>query len=168
MARRFIELPILTCEVDNDYYAKSKENLAEFGPNVEVFHGDSREFLRKLKSNGDLAILDEDGPPFFWLDAHWWPPVPLRDECAVVASLPRYVCMLDDFGCSAPHFDGDVFTELDGRRVTNNSAYVADILGPTYYRPAYASWPGCKGYGLYMKGVDWTPPPGIVKLDKLW
>jgi hypothetical protein len=164
MARRFLELEIWTCEVDGEYYQKSKENLAGFA-GVELTQGDSRGFMREAKKRLEA---DTSKLPMFWLDAHWYPPVPLREECAVVATLPRYICLLDDLGCEAPHFDGDVFQELDGRRVTNNHGYVADILGPNCWRPAYPSWPGCKGVGLFVKGVDYEPPAGLMKLDKLW
>lgn len=174
MAKRFLELEIWSCEVDVEYHKKSVDNLAGFD-GVILTHGDSRAFMREAKKkldSGDLALNRARPPaetvPMFWLDAHWYPPVPLREECAVVATLPRYICLLDDFGCAAPHFDGDVFQELDGRSVTNNHHYVADILGPACWRPNYPSWPGCKGVGLFIKGVDYEPPLGLMKLDKLW
>jgi hypothetical protein len=181
MARRFPELEIWTCEVDSEYFQKSSENLACFGDRVHVTHGDSRAFMRDVKKRLEVQRrpnppdvygtgLTPDRPllPMIWLDAHWYPPVPLREECSVVATLPKYVCLLDDFGCSSPNFDGDVFQELDGRRVTNSHQYVADVLGPACWRPSYPSWPGCKGYGLFVKGLDYEPPTGLMKADRLW
>ena len=174
MARRFLELEIWTCEVDGEYYQKSKENLAVFGDRVKLTQGDSRAFMReakkRLETGEDFPRRREGMPPLpmFWCDAHWYPPVPLREECAVVATLPRYVCLLDDFGCEAPHFDGDVFQELDGRRVDNDQLYTADIMGPVCWRPAYPSWPGCKGVALFTKGIDYEPPAGLMKQSRLW
>lgn len=148
-------LPISTVEVDDQYFHLSSENLSEY-PQVSVTHGSSPDFLRSL-----LPLL-RDGLPMFWLDAHWWPPVPLREECKIVASLDRYICILDDFYCSNPDFEGDTF---DGSR-QNRLDYVSDVLGPRCFRPAYPSQPGYKGYGLFAKGVDYTVP-GTMKEDVL-
>jgi hypothetical protein len=179
MAKRFLELEIWSCEVDVEYHKKSSENLAGFA-GVELTQGDSRGFMREAKKRLETGERDsfwfdevkfdsrDRALPMFWLDAHWYPPVPLREECAVVATLPRYVCLIDDFRCEAPHFDGDVFQELDGRRVDNDQLYTADIMGPVCWRPAWASWPGCKGVALFTKGIDYEPPAGLMKQSRLW
>lgn len=157
VAENYPNLPIYTIEVDPDYYVSSKENLAPY-PQVALSFGSSQDFLRKL-----LPVLRK-GLSIFWLDAHWWPPVPLRDECKVVASLDRYICLLDDFTCWGPDFSGDTFWSLppcNGEARLNDLSYTADILGQKCYRPDYQSMPGYKGYGLFTKGVNYTPPPSL-------
>jgi hypothetical protein len=146
VAKNYPHLPIYTAEIDPSYYELSRQNLAEF-PQVSLSHCNSVDFLRRL-----LPLL-KSGLSIFWLDAHWWPPIPLRDECKVVASLDRYVCLLDDFSCWRPDFSGDIY---EGR--LNDLSYTADILGTDCYRPDYESRPGYKGYGLFLKNVDYVPP----------
>lgn len=154
LAKNFPWLPIYTVEVDEDYYTKSKDNLDPY-PQVSLWHGSSPRFLRKL-----LPLLQE-GLSVFWLDAHWWPPVPLKEECEIVASLSKYICLIDDFECKNPDFDGDVF---DG--VPNNLAYVGrEIDQRSCFRPNYQAKSGYKGYGLFMKAVAYTPP-AFMKEDK--
>ena len=163
MARRFPNLQIYTVEVDPGFYAKSKDNLAQF-PNVVVEHDTSPKFLERL-----LPKIS-DGKPMFWLDAHWWPPVPLRDECKLVSSLPRYVALLDDFSCWEPDFSGDTFYSIApsrGDAYLNDVSYVCSSLGEQYYRPAWTPGPGAKGVGLFIKGVDYVPPPHMMKPEDM-
>lgn len=147
MAERYPDLPIYSAEVDDGYWRASLHNAEPF-KNVHLYHMDSRAFLREL-----MPTLRE-GLNLFWLDAHWWAPVPLRDECRIVESLDRYACLVDDFGCRDPDFGGDSF---DG--VENNLIYLADIMGPTCWRPCYEPVPPYrKGYGLFLRGVNYWPP----------
>ena len=149
MAKRYPSLPIFSVEIDGEYYSRSVHNCKPY-PNVKLYHGSSPNFL-------NLIYFDvlKDGLTLFWLDAHWWDPVPLRDECKIVATLDRYVCLLDDFACDNPRFGGDVFA---GEH-ENNLQYVADIMGKRCFRPNYESLPPYhKGYGLFIKGVDYQPP----------
>jgi len=47
-------------------------------------------------------------------------------------------------------------------RVENNIEYLADILGKRHYRPNYEALPPYhRGYGLFIKGVDYTPPKSM-------
>jgi len=147
MAKRYPLLPILSVEIDKQYYDISVHNCKPY-PNIKLFYMDSRYFLKTIH-----PIL-RSGLSLFWLDAHWWNPVPLRTECRIIASLDRYVVLIDDFASKNPDFGGDVFP--DGE---NNLAYVADILGKRCYVPNYPSLPPYhKGYGLFVKGVDYQPP----------
>ena len=154
MARRYPSLPIYSVEIDDQYHAASLHNCKPYR-NMNLYHMSSPDFLT-LNFN-----LFNHGLSLFWLDAHWQDYVPLRDECKIVATLDRYVCLLDDFACDNPRFSGEVFGEHK-----NNLQYVADIMGKKCYRPNYKSLPLSKGYGLFIKGVYYQPPK-FMKEDSL-
>lgn len=159
VAERYPSLEVVTVEVDVEFHRKAKENLEPYG-NARAVFGDSAEFLR-----GFVPSL-EGKLPLFWLDAHWWPPVPLRDECGAVATLPRYVCLLDDFSCWEPDFSGDTFYTTGptgGPAYLNDVSYVCQHLGGRYFRPAWQPRAGSKGVGLFVKGVDYVPPLELMK-----
>ena len=163
VAQNYPWLPIYTVEVDADYYAKAKENLAPY-PQAHVVLGSSPDFLWRL-----LPSLKR-GLTLFWLDAHWWPPVPLREECQIIAQLDRYVCLIDDFASWGPDFGGDIFYSTapnHGDAYLNDISYVASALGQRYHRPIYTPRPGYKGVGLFQNGVDYTPPADLMKEETL-
>jgi FkbM family methyltransferase len=163
VAHNYPDLPIFTVEVDPDFYARSKENLAQY-PNVTISHDSSPNFLAKL-----LPTIKE-GMTIFWLDAHWWPPVPLREECRLVASLDRYICLLDDFSCWKPDFSGDTFFTIPpsgGDAYLNDISYVCSELGEHYWRPVWTPGQGNKGVGLFTKGTDYVPPPEYMRAEDL-
>jgi len=163
IAENYPSLPIYTVEIDSEFFQKSSENLAQW-PQVHVAHKSSPDFLEGLRP------LLETGTTIFWLDAHWWPPVPLRRECKIVASLPKYVCLLDDFSCWDPDFSGDTFygrAPGGGSAHLNDLYYVGPELGYSCWRPNYQPQPGYKGYGLFCKGVDYTPPADLMKFETL-
>jgi len=151
IAEHFPWLPIYTVEIHERYQTMARENLAPY-PWACAKEGQSIPFLEALK-----PVL-ERGTPLFWLDAHWWPPVPLRDECKIVASLPRYVAVIDDFEVKNPDFGGDGGEESFGYKMCNHE-YVAEFLGKRCWRPSYENtrpneW---KGYGIFTK------PPAATK-----
>lgn len=148
MAKKYPALPMYSVEIDNGYYAISVHNCEPY-PNIKLYHMSSPDFLKSIYDE----VLSQ-GLTLFWLDAHWWKPVPLRDECKLISTLDKYVVLIDDFACNNPRFGGDVF---DG--VENNLAYVADVLGKKCFRPNYPSIPPYKkGYGLFLKGVEYQVP----------
>jgi len=153
MAQHYPSLPIFTVEIDNQYYSIAVHNCKPY-PNIKVYHMSSPHFLR--------LIYDElkKGLTFFYLDAHWWQYVPLRDECKIIVTLDKYVILVDDFACNNPRFGGDTFGgDASHPGIENNIEYLADILGKRHYRPNYEALPPYyKGYGLFIKGVDYTPP----------
>ena len=107
-----------------------------------------------------------EGLTLFWLDAHWWPPVPLRHECEVVAKLDKYVALLDDFSVWEPDFSGDTFFTIapsSGDAYLNDLSYVSDKLGELYWRPDWEQPKDGKGVGLFLKGVDYDPTPDMKK-----
>lgn len=163
IAAHYPWLPIYTVEVDPEFFRMASANLEEY-PQVSIRHGDSVDVLAKL-----LPLL-RDGLSVFWLDAHWWPPVPLRDECHLVSKLDRYVCLLDDFSCWGPDFSGDTFYTIapnSGDAYLNDVTYVADFLGKRYWRPKWTPLPSSKGVGLFTKGVSYVPPYDLMELETL-
>lgn len=165
VAKNFPELPIYTVEVDPEFHRKTKDNLEEFGSRVVAAHDASVNFLWKL-----LPELKK-GVSLFWLDAHWWPPVPLKEECRIVSMLDRYVCLVDDFSCWQPDFSGDTFFSLmppaNGDPYLNDISYVSSELGETYWRPTWQQPRGGKGVGMFLKGVDYQPPTEYMKRETL-
>jgi len=153
MAEQYPSLPIYTVEIDNQYYATAVHNCKRY-PHIKLYHMSSPDFLR--------LIYDElkKGLTFFSLDAHWWQHVPLRDECKVIVTLDKYVALLDDFAVKNPDFGGDSFEGTPEKPgIENNIDYVADIMGRRHWRPNYEALPPYhKGYGLFIKGVEYKPP----------
>lgn len=166
IAANYPDLPLYTVEVDDEFYRKASENLARW-PQVSVTHSSSPEFLTRLYP------LLQKGLSIFWLDAHWWPPVPLRQECKIISTLDRYVCLLDDFSCWDPDWSGDTFygrAPNHGSCHLNDLYYVGPELGYRCWRPSYDPQPGNKGYGLFLKGVEYTrytPPAHLMKMDSI-
>jgi hypothetical protein len=161
MAQHYPGLRIFTVELDPEYARTAQYNLAHY-PNVTARQGNSPEFLAAHRREFS------EGLTFFFLDAHFWSVVPLREELKFVVSLDRHVTLIDDFYCKDPDFDGDTFEGTDDKPgKQNNLAYLADIIGPRIWRPSYpAQPPWHKGYGLIWKGVDYTPP-STMKEDVL-
>lgn len=159
---RWPDLPLETVEYAEHYYEVARENLAGL-PNVLQVLGDSSVWLPKRVANLPRA---EGYLPFFWLDAHWYKPVPILRECAAVATLDRYVCVIDDFDCKDPDFSGDGGEETFDYKILN-LAYVAEHLGPRCLRPAYPNTnpSGFKGYGIFTKGIDYSHP--LLKAEVL-
>lgn len=157
VAAKYPELPIYSAEIVPDLYSLCLQLCRPY-PNIYLYNMDSVSFLRQIRE--ELS----DGLSMFWLDAHWYNPPPLREECKVVASLDKYVALLDDFACNNPRFDGDMLFDDKGNpmAVENNINYVKDILGVNYFRPSYRSLlPYHKGYALFLKGVPEPDSPHL-------
>ncbi len=84
-------LPVITIE-HNPRYAEYARRRCVYYPGVQVLIGDSREHLRSVAPTGEGA------PVFYYLDAHWGPDLPLREELATIRDAGRpAVVMIDDF-----------------------------------------------------------------------
>jgi len=170
IARNYPDLPVFTVEVDKQFYDKAKENLAEF-PQVTVVHGHSPDFLKLMLPRISTATVESGGrPPIFWLDAHWWPPVPLREECRAVKQLDKYIALLDDFSVWEPDFSGDTFFSVapsHGDAYLNDVSYVSSELGETYWRPCWECAKDGKGVGMFIKGTFYDPPAEYMKPEDM-
>jgi hypothetical protein len=148
LASRYPDLLIKTVELDADYYRIAGENLADF-QNVDRYHGDSRAWLT---TQVDILKRNPLILPCFWLDAHFWQDHPLKEECRLVAELPRALILIDDYHVG-PEFPGD----------TAAPAMVTPHLGTDYFAPCYPYKHGCSGYILYARGVEYVPPPTMKR-----
>jgi len=114
------KLPVRSAEIDPTLYAAARFRLAGF-PGVELELGDSRRFISSLNDRG----LSRERT-FFYLDAHHFASVPLRDEIAQIAGdWSEFVAMIDDF--QVPGDDGYGFDSY-GDVGSLSLPYVADCL----------------------------------------
>jgi hypothetical protein len=127
-----LSLPIHTVEVEPRFYVF---NLLKFLSDdlVKTYRGDSRTFLKKLAENPDMRgklIL-------FYLDAHWYKDLPLRDEIDIILSFwPESAMMVDDF--QVPGDDGYGFDDYgDGKAL--NLGYINSIPNLAKFFPVLAS-----------------------------
>jgi hypothetical protein len=101
-------VPIHSVEARRRFYHYARLRTRSY-PNVSLHMGDSRSFLNRLAS--DPAVPKER--VFFYLDAHWYADLPLRDEIATIArSWREYVIMVDDF--AVPGDTGYRFDDYGG------------------------------------------------------
>ncbi|HEV3143611.1 MAG TPA: hypothetical protein VGZ47_06955 [Gemmataceae bacterium] len=109
--------PILSCEIDPDYFAFCRRRFRN-EPRISLFKCDSATFLRQLsfERNANLA---------FYLDAHWYDHLPLRDEVSfIVSRYPNALILVDDF--AVPHDPGYGFDDYGiGRRL--DAEYLAPL-----------------------------------------
>lgn len=84
-------LPLYTGELDKRYFALAKMRLKNFS-NIFFTNDDSRNFL------SGLDIDTANGTYFFYLDAHWYDDLPLKEELAIICNrFKSFVIMIDDF-----------------------------------------------------------------------
>ena len=56
---------------------------------------------------------------------------------------------------------------LEQTKTVNDLYYVGPEMGYSCWRPNYEPQPGFKGYGLFLKGVEYEPPADIMKFETL-
>ena len=110
------------------YYDFAEVRCAAY-PNIRLWHGDSREFLRRLTPE------IEDHATLFYLDAHWEADVPRFEELEIVAGRERAVVMIDDFQVLGD--PGYGFTRYGGAPL--NLDYLPELPGWTPFFPAASS-----------------------------
>jgi hypothetical protein len=114
------KLKVYTCDVEPRFLRMARTRLEKRGEIVMEL-SDSRSFLRKL-SRTELV----NQVVFFYLDAHWFEDLPLREELEIISSSWReFVVMIDDF--KVPYDKGYGFDEY-GRAMTLEMDLVADII----------------------------------------
>src|SRR4029077_5924129 len=86
-------LPVYSCEVNPRLFAYSRRRL-EALPNAAVTMQDSAVFLRSAELDGRIR----NRRVFFYLDAHWYERLPLKEELwAILGSETDPIVMIDDF-----------------------------------------------------------------------
>ena len=85
-------LPVLTCEIDPMRYNTAKQLLGPYFDQVQLFCANSVDFLKELTSSKRDELF------FFYLDAHWYKHLPLREEIEIIGKTwSNSVIMIDDF-----------------------------------------------------------------------
>ena len=88
MARNAPKISIFSSELNRRYMTAAKRRLRGF-QDVHLFREDSRRLLRRV----DTRLRT-----FFYLDAHWYNDLPLREETEYIfSSFRQFVVMIDDF-----------------------------------------------------------------------
>jgi hypothetical protein len=130
LAREF-HVPVYTVEAVARYYHYARHRLGRY-PLVRLRWGDSRAFLRRLA--GDSTVPKDD--VFFYLDAHWYEDLPLREEVEIIAGgWHRCVVMIDDFQVPAdPDYGYDDYGA--GRRLCLEYLGELDRLGFSAFFPS--------------------------------
>lgn len=113
------QLPVLSCEIDQRFFRCAQRRLLnEAG--ITLRNCDSIELLGSL-SQSPLA----GKTLFFYLDAHWYSNLPLRQELEMIASVwTDFVVMIDDF--KVPWDQGYGFDTYQGRPL--DTAMIADLV----------------------------------------
>jgi hypothetical protein len=86
-------LPVYSVELSPRHYGYARYRF--FGHRrISVAQGDSRSFLQRLVQRPELA----QRRLFFYLDAHWYSDLPLREEVEIIFThWPAAVVLIDDF-----------------------------------------------------------------------
>jgi len=130
VASRWSNLSIFTCEINEDFFLKSKHRLKKF-KNVELSRTSSEGYLKELVENNRLGKL-----PLFFLDAHWYDYWPLEDEIYVISfSCPNAIVIIDDFQVPGrPEFGyaigGGGSKEFSGKTVSDQRVCGLDLVKP--------------------------------------
>lgn len=153
-ATLFPDTPVYSTELIESSYDEAKVNCAK-NPNITLSLGDSVSWLKST-----MLDIIEDGLNFFYLDAHGFDLIPVPGECDTISKLDKYVVVLDDFQVKEPYyFNPDWYNNIPICK-----EMIADTMGHTLYGPNYKPLDTYKGYGIYVKGVDFTFPSYIQKI----
>ncbi len=132
-------LPIYTCELEHRFYSIARMRLMDFN-NITFELSDSRKFLKNLASS-DISKQTI----FFYLDAHWYNDIPLREEIDIITNYwENFVIMIDDFKVANDEGYGyDNYGESDALTLR----LIADILQIHELVPFFPSFPSCEETG---------------------
>lgn len=129
-----LDAPIHTAEARPRFFHYARLRLRPF-PRVKVALTDSRSLLRRLAADPSFPKQNV----FFYLDAHWYEDLPLRDEVEIVsATWKDSVIMVDDF--QVPGDDGYRFDDYGaGKRLDLSYLHPLDRFGLTAFFPTAPS-----------------------------
>jgi predicted O-methyltransferase YrrM len=124
--------PVYTVESNPQFHQKASALLSD-SPLVQVFLEDSPKFLHHLLNE---KIARED-LVFFYLDAHWYAPLPLGDEIRQIAALhPHGVVMIDDMKVEG---DDGYGYDSNGDQEEISLAYLEGALRESNWRVFFPS-----------------------------
>ena len=124
--------PVYTVESNPEYYTKASALLSGH-PLVHRFLDDSPRFLQQLLSD---AIAPRD-LVFFYLDAHWYAPLPLGEEIRLIAAQhPHGVVMIDDMKVEG---DPGYGFDSNGEQEEISLAYLKEALSESDWHVFFPS-----------------------------
>ena len=159
VASRHPYVKVLTCEINRRWYLLARRFCRGLN-NIEFFRGESPTFLAGIRG----SLLNER--VLFWLDAHWRNHWPLVDETKVVATLPTYIVLIDDF--KVPRRPAFHFDSYNG--TPNDLELHSQVMGKECLVPCYEPDSSCAnpaGYGLFMKNMGCASRAGAGTLEKI-
>ncbi len=116
-------LPVYSTEISPTYHHTAKARLKQLNQ-IELFNLDAVRFLRALPAAG----LAREQTLFFYLDAHWYDYLPLRDEIELIANQwDEFVVLIDDF--EVPGDAGYKFDDYGPKTGRLDLALIADLPG---------------------------------------
>ena len=135
--------------------------------NVHLYHGDSREVLRRLFA-GKLRNL-RDHTVFAYLDAHWNADLPLREELEIIFDhCPAAVVMIDDF--QVPDDPGYQYDDY-GSGKSLSPVYIQPVLSAydleAYYPATRSSEETGAKRGCVVLGNEHIPGNSLRELPLL-
>jgi predicted O-methyltransferase YrrM len=155
-------LPVITCEIIPMRYELSKQLLEPYFEKIKLFCANSVDFLKELTTSKKQELL------FFYLDAHWYKHLPLREEIEIIGSTwSDSVIMIDDFKVeNDPGYGYDDYGKvgvLDIDHIAHlTRKYEFDIFFPAF--PSAEETGAKRGYVVLAKG---KPAQELKKLTSL-
>ncbi len=99
------EVPVYSIEVMARFASYSSARFCR-QPHVQILHGDSRQLLRQLAQSSEVPRDNV----FFYLDAHWYDDLPLREEIDIIRQhWTNWVVMVDDFAVPGTEYQYDAY-----------------------------------------------------------
>jgi len=124
-------LPVYTCELNHQFFLLSQSRLKDL-KQVYFHNSDSRSFLKSL-TKSELAHSNI----FFYLDAHWYNDLPLREEISIICKNWRnFAIMVDDF--EVPGDSGYGYDDY-GPGKALNLKHIEDLLNEYKLKPFFPS-----------------------------
>src|SRR5215831_12480863 len=133
-------VPVHTSELNGRYHVFAKNRLRSIKDPIDYFLGDSRAFLNLL-AEGPLRAKRV----FFYLDAHWYHDLPLRDELQIIFDhWTSFIVMVDDF--KVPGDDGYAFDSYHAGRSLEMS-FIGSMLAHAGVEAFYPAAPSSEETG---------------------
>lgn len=130
MADKYPRFNILSCELNDEFYNKSRERLIKF-KNVQLYKQNSPDFIKEIVKDDKLGVC-----PLFFLDAHWYDYWPLENEIDLIThNLKQAIIIIHDFqvpGRDDFYFDigGGGSAEFSGRKTIDDRPCDIQLIQP--------------------------------------
>ena len=113
--------PVYSSELNKRFHGIAQLRLQKYN-NIHLVLGDSRAMLHQLQANSKL----HDATLFFYLDAHFYEDLPLREEIDLIVKYwKNFIIMIDDF--QVPDDPGYGYDDY-GRNGVLTFNYISDVL----------------------------------------